>query len=89
MSEQDERLPLLLTIPQTAAELRVSACTVYELISDGVLEAVDIARRGSRTTRLRVPLAALEAYIASRPRVHPDKHGEPKSSRAKRAERRS
>ena len=65
-----QRLPLLLTIPQVGVELGVHPDTVYELIRDGVLEAVDIAREGALQTKLRVPSAALVAYIAARPRVH-------------------
>jgi hypothetical protein len=49
----------------------VSVVTVYYRISDGALEAVDIARKGAKQTKLRVPLVALEAYIAGLPRVLP------------------
>jgi excisionase family DNA binding protein len=67
----NERKPLLFTIPETAAELRITEPTVYAYIRDGDLEAIDIARPGARATKLRVPYAAIEAYIADAPRVHP------------------
>lgn len=60
---------LLLTIPQVATQLGVHRATVYDYIADGDIEVIDIARTGSRQTRLRVPLDALRAYIASRPSV--------------------
>jgi excisionase family DNA binding protein len=69
-SAKGTALPLLLTIPQAAEQIGVAPSTVYEYISDGDLEAVDIARPGAKTTRLRVPLSALQAFIASLPRVH-------------------
>jgi excisionase family DNA binding protein len=61
---------LLLTIPEAAVELRISQPTVYAHIADGSLEAIDMARPGSKRTHLRVPLDALQRFIASRPRVH-------------------
>lgn len=68
--ETAQQLTLLLRIPEAARELRVDPDTVYEYIRDGDLEAIDIAREGARQTKLRVPLTALLAYIAARPRVH-------------------
>lgn len=65
-----ERKTLLLTIPETATELRVSEPTVYAYIADGLLNPIDLARPGAKTTRLRVPYEELKAFIASRPRVH-------------------
>ncbi|WP_188187972.1 helix-turn-helix domain-containing protein [Nonomuraea sp. SYSU D8015] len=65
-----ERKTLLLTIPETAEELRVHRDTVYTYIADGLLNPVDLARPGSKVTCLRVPLDELKAFIASRPRVH-------------------
>jgi excisionase family DNA binding protein len=66
-------LPQLLTIPQTAAVLRCSDNHVYNLIADGDLSAVDIARRGSRKPKTRVPqevaLAFLERRASKRLRV--------------------
>lgn len=59
----------LLKIPEVAERLGVHRDTVYEYIADGEIEAIDIARTGSKQTRLRVPLDALTAYIATRPRV--------------------
>ncbi|MFB4275818.1 helix-turn-helix domain-containing protein [Nonomuraea sp. MTCD27] len=62
--------PLVFTIPETADLLRVHRDTVYEYIRDGDLKAIDIARPGAKTTKLRVPADALNAFIASRPSVH-------------------
>lgn len=60
---------LLYTIPEAGRQLRLCRDTVYELISDGELEAIDCARPGSKKTKLRVPREAVLAYIANRPRV--------------------
>lgn len=61
---------LLYTIPEAAAQLRRSRGTVYNLISDGLLEAIDIARPGSKETQLRITRDALVAYIAACPRIN-------------------
>lgn len=61
---------MLLTIPEAAVELRRSRGTVYRMITDGDLEAIDIARPGSRETELRIRREALKAYIDSRPRIN-------------------
>lgn len=64
-SPQEE--PVLLTIPQTRAALGgVSETFVYNLIADGDLPTTDIARRGARKSKTRIPLDGLQAYIASR-----------------------
>ncbi|MFI7449594.1 helix-turn-helix domain-containing protein [Nonomuraea sp. NPDC049714] len=63
------KAPLLHTILETAELLRCGRDKVYELIVDGDLEAVDIARKGSKRTHLRVPDASIQAYIAKLPRV--------------------
>jgi excisionase family DNA binding protein len=60
---------LLLTIPEAARELRLHRDTVYQLIADGDLEAVDVARPGAKKTKLRVPYDALVTYVNARPRV--------------------
>lgn len=58
----------LLTVPEAAAELRVHRDTVYALIADRSLRAVNIARAGSRS-KTRIPREALDAYVASLPPV--------------------
>ncbi|MER7131189.1 helix-turn-helix domain-containing protein [Streptosporangium saharense] len=63
---------VLLSIPEVAKRLGVHRTTVYDYISDGEIEAIDIARPGAQRVRLRVPETALSAYIASRPRVIPE-----------------
>jgi excisionase family DNA binding protein len=42
----------LLTVKETATELRVSPNTVYRMISDGSLRTVDIGREGRAKTRV-------------------------------------
>jgi excisionase family DNA binding protein len=63
-----DRLPSLLTIPETAAELRVSDDTVYRLIADGSLDAVDVSGRDSRRAKTRVPRESIETFIKARRR---------------------
>jgi len=52
--------PLLLTIPQAAQLLSIGRTLTYELIAAGELEVVHINRAA------RVPLDAVEAFIAQR-----------------------
>ena len=52
-------LPLLLTIRDAARVLAVGRTTMYELIAAGAVEVVHIGRSA------RVPVAALEAFVAS------------------------
>lgn len=54
----------LLTIPEVAAELRVSEDTVYRRIAKGRLRAVNIAEPGD-PSKTRIRRADLEAYIKS------------------------
>jgi excisionase family DNA binding protein len=61
-----DHLPLLLTIPQAAAELGVHRDTVYELIAAKQLAAVNIAVRLNTKTKLRVRPQDLVAFIESR-----------------------
>lgn len=50
-----------LPVRVVAERLSVSPKTVYRLIADGELEALDVGRRG--TPRIRVPESALAAYV--------------------------
>jgi excisionase family DNA binding protein len=50
---------ILLTVPEAAAALAISRSKLYELLAAGLIRSVRID--GSR----RVPVEALEAYIAS------------------------
>jgi excisionase family DNA binding protein len=49
---------ILLTVPEAAAALAISRSKLYELLAAGVIRSVRID--GSR----RVPIGALEAYVA-------------------------
>lgn len=60
---------LLLTIPETAAELRCHRDTVYELIAAKQLKAVDIATRPGGRTKTRVRRDDLVAFIDARTRT--------------------
>jgi excisionase family DNA binding protein len=51
---------LLLTVPEAAETLAISRSKLYELLAAGVVASIRID--GSR----RIPLAALETYIARR-----------------------
>lgn len=54
----------LLTIPETAKELRASVDTVYRRISDGLIKTVNIAPPGKRS-KTRIRRVDLDRYIAS------------------------
>jgi excisionase family DNA binding protein len=62
----NDRLPSLLTIPETAAELRVSDDTVYRLIAKGDLATTDVAPTGSRKPKTRVVRASVNELIQRR-----------------------
>jgi excisionase family DNA binding protein len=51
---------LLLTVPEAAEALAISRSKLYELLAAGAVASIRID--GSR----RIPLSALEAYIAAR-----------------------
>ena len=51
---------LLLTVPEAAEALAISRSKLYELLAAGAVASIHID--GSR----RIPLAALESYIADR-----------------------
>lgn len=55
---------VLLTINEVATELRVSRTTVYRLINEGRLAAVDISRVPGHT-RTRVSRQAIGEYVQS------------------------
>lgn len=59
-------LARLLTIPETAQLLGCGDNHVYNLIADGDLSTVDIARRGSRKPKTRVPEDVAAAFLAGR-----------------------
>jgi excisionase family DNA binding protein len=54
---------LLLTVPEAAEALAISRSKLYELLAAGVVASIRID--GSR----RIPLVALETYIAGRLRA--------------------
>jgi excisionase family DNA binding protein len=55
--QQDPTRPVLLTVSETCASLRISRWTFYRLIQSGQLETVKIG------TSRRVPPAALDALV--------------------------
>jgi excisionase family DNA binding protein len=61
--------PLLMTIPETAAELRCHRDTVYELINTRQLKAVDIATKPGSRPKTRVRRDDLIRFIESRTRT--------------------
>ena len=56
--------PLLLTIDEAAAELRISGKSVHRLISAGELAACDVST--GKRARTRVTRRALERFIEAR-----------------------
>jgi hypothetical protein len=59
-------LSRLLTIPEFAALLGCSENHAYNLIADGEVTTVDIARPGSRKPKTRVPEDVAAAFLAGR-----------------------
>jgi excisionase family DNA binding protein len=57
------------TVADVAEALGCSDDHVYSLISDGLLPTIDIRRKGAQRPKLRVPIAAVERYAASRLRT--------------------
>lgn len=55
---------LLLTVPEAAAELRISENSLYRLIARGLVQTVDVGT--GRQSRTRVTRKALEDFIAKR-----------------------
>lgn len=51
-------MPLLLTVPQAAAELNISKSQFYELLAQGLIRSVYIG------TSRRIPADALTEYVA-------------------------
>lgn len=60
--EEGEPAPVLYTVPETTARLRISRAKVHQLLASGELDSITIGRR-----RL-VPDTALAAYIRGRMR---------------------
>lgn len=58
----------LLTIPEAADELSLSPNTVYKLIAEGDLRAVDMSTAAARKSKTRVRSDDLEAFIEARTR---------------------
>jgi excisionase family DNA binding protein len=58
------REPLVLTVPEAATELRLSRATVYRLIKEDGLPAIQL--RG----KLRVPYRALQQWVEDRTERH-------------------
>ena len=59
-----DKNPMLLTIPESAASLRVSRSTIYRLIAEGQIETISV--RGVR----RVRPEALKRFIDNQQRNH-------------------
>ncbi len=60
MSTEQQESHRLLTIPEVAEQLRLSKGTVYKLIRDGVVPAVQLGRSGAS---LRVKSDELERWL--------------------------
>jgi excisionase family DNA binding protein len=56
----DDRPPY--TVPEAAVRLRVHECTVYRAIQEGRLRAYSV---GSKGRAIRIPAAALDAFMAA------------------------
>lgn len=71
MATKRPAVPEVLTIPETAALLRMSSMTVYRLIAAGDLETCDVAPSSSPTPKTRVLAESVGELIRSRTRVAP------------------
>jgi excisionase family DNA binding protein len=58
----------LLSIPEAADELSLSPNTVYKLIAEGDLRAVDMSTAGARKSKTRIRSDDLAAFIEARTR---------------------
>lgn len=61
-------MPEVLTIPETAAALKVCRGTIYALIAAGDLDTCDIAPTGSPKPKTRVIAASVARFIERRTR---------------------
>lgn len=52
----------LLTIEEVAGRLKLGTTTVYELINDGEIRVIDVARAGSQRPKLRISESELAAF---------------------------
>lgn len=66
---QDQGDTPVLTVPETAAALRISKRTVYRLIECGDLPATDVACSTSTRSKTRIERAAIYAFLRSRSRT--------------------
>jgi hypothetical protein len=69
MAAKRPTVPELLTIPETAAALKVCEGTVYNLVAAGDLQTTDVAPSGARATKTRVLADSVTALITSRTRT--------------------
>ncbi|GGX60610.1 helix-turn-helix domain-containing protein [Streptomyces hiroshimensis] len=69
----------LLSIPTVAAALDVDRRTLYRLIEGGAMPVVDL-RTGPRRSRLRIPAAAFEEFVAGRTVTLPPARRRPRSA---------
>lgn len=62
-------LDRFVTVLDVAEALGCSDDHVYSLIADGLLPTIDIRRKGAQRPKLRVPIAAVDRYVAKHLRV--------------------
>ena len=58
--------PDLLTVEEAANKLGISRPTAYRMVASGEIPVVDVARKGARRQKLRVPVKALDDLIKQR-----------------------
>lgn len=56
----------LLTVTDFAERISVSRTTAYELVAEGAIRVVDLAKKGAQRARLRVPDTEVDRLIAQR-----------------------
>lgn len=65
-NRKEEDMVLTLSVTEAGRVIGVSKSHAYRLVADGDLRVVDVGRKGSKRPKSRVPVAAIQEFIARR-----------------------